>query len=108
MNIISRRGWEIPERDVTPESLFFNRRSFLAGSASALALAPVVASAQRVTDTPPDPSADLYPAKRNETFVLDRPITDEKINGAYNNFYEFGSQKTIASSAQALKVRYPA
>ena len=53
----------------------------------------------------PDPTADLYPAKRNEKYVLDRPITDEKINGNYNNFYEFGSAKTIASAAQALKTR---
>jgi sulfoxide reductase catalytic subunit YedY len=107
MNVIRRRGWEIAERDLTPEHFFFNRRSFLAGGASALALAPIAASAQRVSDAAnlPDPSADLYPAKRNETFVLDRPITDEKINGNYNNFYEFGSQKTIASTAQALKAR---
>ncbi len=107
MNIIRRRGWEIPDRLVTPEHLVFNRRNFMIGGATALALAPRIAAAQRVTDVAnlPDPTADLYPAKRNEKYVLDRPITDEKINGNYNNFYEFGSQKTIASSAQALKVR---
>jgi sulfoxide reductase catalytic subunit YedY len=104
MNVIRRRGWEIPEREVTPEHLFINRRTFVAG---ALALAPGAAFAQRVTDlaTVADPTADLYPAQRNEKFVLDRPITDEKINGNYNNFYEFGSQKTIASSAQVLNTR---
>jgi sulfoxide reductase catalytic subunit YedY len=107
MNIIRRRGWEIPECELTPEHLFFNRRSFLAGGASALALGPRAALAQRVTDLAnlPDPTADLYPAKRNEKYVLDRPITDEKINGNYNNFYEFGSQKTIAAAAQALNTR---
>ena len=74
MNVIRRRGWEIPERLATPEHLFFNRRAFLAGGASALALAPRIAAAQRVTDlaTLPDPTADLYPAKRNEKYVLDR------------------------------------
>jgi sulfoxide reductase catalytic subunit YedY len=103
MNVIRRRGWEIPDRLATPEHLFFNRRNFVAG-AGALAMTPVAAHAQRVTDLAniPDPTADLYPAKRNEKYGLDRPITDEKINGNYNNFYEFGSQKTIASSAQAL------
>jgi sulfoxide reductase catalytic subunit YedY len=107
MNIIRRRGWEIPERELTPEHLFFNRRGFLAGGASALALGPRAAMAQRVTDLAnlPDPTADLYPAKRNEKYVLDRPITDEKVNGNYNNFYEFGSQKTIAAAAQALNTR---
>jgi sulfoxide reductase catalytic subunit YedY len=107
MNVIRRRGWEIPDRLATPEHLFFNRRTFLVGGASAIALAPCAAGAQRVGDlaTLPDPTADLYPAKRNEKYVLDRPITDEKINGNYNNFYEFGSQKTIASTAQELITR---
>ena len=42
---------------------------------------------------------------RNDKYVLDRPITDEKTNNNYNNFYEFGSSKTIAKAAQALKLR---
>ncbi|MGB7779029.1 MAG: protein-methionine-sulfoxide reductase catalytic subunit MsrP [Pseudolabrys sp.] len=107
MNIIHRRGWEIPDRFITPEHLAFSRRSLLAGAASTLALAPGAASAQRVTDVAklPDPSADLYPAKRNEKYTLDRPITDEKVNGNYNNFYEFGTAKTIAAAAQVLAIR---
>ena len=31
MNIIRRRGWELPESQVTPEHLFFNRRSLHGG-----------------------------------------------------------------------------
>jgi sulfoxide reductase catalytic subunit YedY len=60
--------------------------------------------AQRIADLP-DPSAGLYPFKRNETFKLDRPLTDEAVNGAYNNFYEFGSSKLIAKAAQELPIR---
>ena len=105
MHVIRRRGWEIPEREATPEHVFLNRRVFLAGTgAAALALSPELAAAQRVTDLP-DPSASLYPAKRNEKYTLDRPVTDEKINTNYNNFYEFGSTKQIARAAQALKLR---
>jgi methionine sulfoxide reductase catalytic subunit len=104
MHVIRRRGWEMPERLATPEHLFFNRRSFLAGGAAALSLLPAEAVAQRVNDLP-DPTADLYPAKRNERFALDRPITEEKININYNNFYEFGGSKSIAKAAQALKLR---
>ena len=37
--------------------------------------------------------------------TLDRPVTDEKINTNYNNFYEFGSTKSVAKAAQALKLR---
>ena len=105
MHVIRRRGWEIPERLATPEHLFFNRRAFLAaGGAAALALSPELALAQRIADLP-DPTGALYPVKRNDKYALDRPITDEKINTNYNNFYEFGSSKTIAKAAQALKLR---
>jgi sulfoxide reductase catalytic subunit YedY len=103
MHVIRRRGWEIPERLATPEHLFLNRRAFVAGAGAAL-LSPELAAAQRVSDLP-DPTADLYPAKRNETYKLDRPVTDEKINTNYNNFFEFGSSKTIARAAEALKLR---
>lgn len=105
MHVIRHRGWEIPESCATPEHLFFNRRDFLAATvASALSLSPELARGQRVSDLP-DPTKELYPVKRNETYTLDRPVTDEKINTNYNNFYEFGSSKTIARAAQALRLR---
>jgi len=114
MHIMRRRGWELPEHMATPEHLFFDRRAFLratgAGAAAialtpaAIALTPAAALAQRVTDLP-DPTQNLYPAKRNEKFVLDRPVTDESLNTTYNNFYEFGTSKSIMRAAQALKVR---
>jgi sulfoxide reductase catalytic subunit YedY len=106
MHIIRRRGWEIPERLATPERYFFDRRSFLGAAMGAAAggLLAATAAAQRVADVP-DPTADLYPAKRNEKYVLDRPVTDEKVNGTYNNFFEFGSDKSIWRAAQALKTR---
>src|SRR4029079_7404953 len=87
--------------------LAFSRRRVLTGAASALALAPYTANAQRLHHVAklPDPSADLYPAKRNEKYALDRPITDEKVNGNYNNFYEFGTSKTVTTAAQALSIR---
>jgi methionine sulfoxide reductase catalytic subunit len=106
MNVIRRRGWELPERQATPEHVFLNRRRVLAGmgAITTAALAPNWAAAQRIADLP-DPSAALYPVKRNDKYVLDRPITDEAINTTYNNFYEFGSSKTIAKAARALKIR---
>jgi methionine sulfoxide reductase catalytic subunit len=105
MYVIRRRGWEIPERLATPEHLFFSRRALLAAAgAAALSFSPKVALAQRISDLP-DPTKDLYPASRNEKYTLDRPVTDEKINTNYNNFYEFGSTKSVAKAAQALKLR---
>jgi sulfoxide reductase catalytic subunit YedY len=102
MHVMHRRGWELPEHMATPEHLFFDRRAFMLATVAA-ALAPTVAAAQRIGDL--DPTADLYPAKRNEKYVLDRPVTDEAINTTYNNFYEFGTSKSIMRAAQGLKVR---
>ena len=35
-NVIRRRGWEIPDSALTPDHLFFNRRSFVAGAAATI------------------------------------------------------------------------
>lgn len=102
MHVIHRRGWEIPEREATPEGLFLNRRALLAGSAAigAGAILPAAAFAET-----PDPSAGLYPAPRNELYKLDRALTPEKVTSRYNNFYEFGSTKEIYEAAQRLETR---
>jgi len=104
MHIIHRRGWELPEHAATPESVFVDRRHFLRAAAAAAALLPASAMAQRVSDLP-DPTADLYPAKPNTAYTIDRPVTDEAINTSYNNFYEFGTSKNIARSAESLRLR---
>jgi sulfoxide reductase catalytic subunit YedY len=105
MYVIRRRGWEIPESQATPEHIFLNRRTLLAGAATTAAAAlPGAAFAQRLADVP-DPTADLYPVKRNEKFVLGRDLTPEKTASSYNNFYEFGFGKDIVRPAQALPIR---
>jgi sulfoxide reductase catalytic subunit YedY len=101
MLIRRKRGWEIPERLATPESVYLNRRQVLAASGFGLAAAalPSLAFAQN------DPTADLYPAPRNSKYTIERPVTPESINTNYNNFYEFGTHKNIASAAEALPIR---
>jgi methionine sulfoxide reductase catalytic subunit len=102
MFVQRRQGWEIPERDATAEAVFFSRRSMLAAGAGMIGSA-VLPSLSTGADT--DPSAQFYPAKRNDSFVLDRPVTAEDINGKYNNFYEFGFSKSIYTTVGALKTR---
>jgi sulfoxide reductase catalytic subunit YedY len=97
-------GWEIPEREVTPQSVYLNRRQFVAaaGLAAGAALAGVPARAQGEAD----PSAHLYPAPLNEEFAdAGRTVTPKSFNVEFNNFYEFGTSKRIASAAEALKLR---
>jgi sulfoxide reductase catalytic subunit YedY len=104
MLIRRKRGWELGEREATPEAVFLRRRELIKTIAAGPILAPAFASAA-IAAADEDPSANLYPAKRNPRYTLDRPITDERLATAYNNFYEFGSQKDITAGAQSLKIR---
>ena len=104
MLIRRRRGWELRESEATPEPLFLGRRELIKAAAAGSMLLPgVLSSFAEATEE--DPSAGLYPTKRNPRYALDRPLSDEKLATTYNNFYEFGSQKFIADEAQALKIR---
>jgi methionine sulfoxide reductase catalytic subunit len=112
MPLFRRRGWEIPEARATDESIFLNRRNLLSAAGATAAVGatgwflmrgdePVVAKAMADDGV----LAGLLPAKQNPKYVLGRELTPEKINAGYNNFYEFGTSKYVASSAQALKTR---
>jgi sulfoxide reductase catalytic subunit YedY len=103
MHIRSRRGWELPESAATPEAIFLDRRRFSAGLAAGPILLALGAGSAEADDA--DPSAKLYPAKRNDTYKLDRAVTPEGLVTSYNNYYEFGSSKDIVSDAQALPIR---
>jgi len=117
MLIHTRRGWELPESAATPEAVFRDRRRLLKFAAAGPALlvpgvlagcddapdertAAMIAAAQRA-----DPTAGLYPFKRNAAYTLDRSTTEEKLATGYNNYYEFGSSKQIVKSAQKLPLR---
>ncbi len=107
MQIKVKRGWELPESAATPEAVFADRRRLIKGiAAGSILLATGALGAGRArAEAPADPSAKLYPVKRNEAYKLDRPITDEKLATSYNNYYEFGSSKDIKDDAQALPLR---
>lgn len=100
----SKRGWEIPESQATPESVYLNRRQVLRGmgiatvGAGGLLGAPGAGAAQRVPGQPEavrypsGPAGDLYPAAANSRLTAQdagRPITAPEVTHAYNNFYEF-------------------
>lgn len=84
------KGWEIPEREVTPQGIYLNRRKFLASAAAA-------AIAGGVGTIPPSWADARVPsqwlrqlrAKRNPEYEVDMPITSEGVATAFNNYYEF-------------------
>lgn len=113
MFIKKKRGWEIPESQATPEAVFLKRRQLI----KAMAAGPVLLAGagllsgckdegmQAMAAVEEDPSAGLYPVKRNMAYRLDREITDAELATTYNNYYEFGSSKNIWRYAQDLPIR---
>ncbi len=96
MSIIRRRGWEIPERFVTPERLAISRRRVL-GGAAALAIAAAARPRMARADT-------AMAAPRNDKYQAGRAITPEKDVETYNNYYEFSEDKDLWRAAQAMTI----
>lgn len=108
-------GWHLPEQAVTPEAAYLNRRQILraiVGTGLGVMGLPAIAGCQRgalsqAADTPQlaatlDTSA-LEPYTPNPQFAaVDRPVTERELAGQYNNYYEFGSGKSVWQAAQKL------
>ena len=103
----AKRGWELPESAATPEAVYLARRDIIKtlGMGGLLAAGAALGAPPSWAVQTTDPSAALYPVKRNPRYTLDRDLTEEKYATSYNNFYEFGSQKDIVKPAQALPIR---
>jgi len=94
MPIRIRRGWDLPESAATPEALVLNRRAAMAVGGMALA-----APGARAQGTPEQP------AQRNPRYRPERDITPERDATNFNNFYEFGTSKSIAREAARMPLR---
>ena len=102
MLVRSRKPWDVIDHRVTDEALAMDRRKALGVLAGGAVMLGGMRHA-RAEDAPI--AAELYPAKHDAAFTIDRPLTDESIATTYNNFYEFGSGKSIWEDAQALRLR---
>ncbi len=118
-NIILRPDWHIPEREVTPEDVYRNRRRFLKqlgiAGAGALSTQMIGCSGGSETSAPSGgssgasgaavkPSADASakydeiakangPIRRNQDFDPGWALSNEQKVLTYNNFYEFTTVK---------------
>ena len=96
MQIRIPRGWETPQARVTPETLVLGRRKALSLGAGMLAAAGT-AQAQG--------PGGLPPAMRNTRYAPGREISPEREVTTFNNYYEFGTSKSISAAAQRLPQR---
>lgn len=112
-NIIIRPDWRIPEREVTPEDVYRNRRRFLkqlgivgagalssqligcsdapaeAGDPAGSPLTPNTAASQSTSEP-----ASGGPVRRNPEFDPGWNFSNERKVLTYNNYYEFSTVKT--------------
>lgn len=105
MHIIRRRGWEIPESQVTPEAAVVNRRQLLGGSL-ALSIGGLAFGRRAMAQTA-SPEAPIIggAGPLNPKYVAAREMTPESAATTYNNYYEFSEGKNLWRGAQSLKLR---
>ena len=90
----------IAPSEITPPELYFSRRALLAG-----ALASGVGVLARAADAPPPSGAPLSYVRNARYSVTEAPNKYEEIT-AYNNYYEFGTDKEDPSeNARTLHTR---
>jgi len=112
MIIKTRTSADIPSSEITPEEVYWSRRDFMrvatAGTIGAAAGVLLVggdaASCAQVPTTPA-----LAHVTRNPAFVVDEkvdPVTSYSQITTFNNYYEFGTDKSDpAANAGRLKVK---
>ncbi len=96
-HILIQPSWRLPERDVTPESVYDQRRHFLKQlglSGLGLMAGSQVFGAEE-TPSSTAPAGGGYPFQRNSKYDPDLDLTDPQVAGIYNNFYEFSTRKTM-------------
>lgn len=108
-SVHSRPDWAIKESEATPQSAYINRRQWIRGAIDIGAIAGVGAAgffsmgdaqAQRKQDELTD-----LKATPNNAYPANRPITPEEANAEFNNFYEFGSHKSIFNTIDKFEPR---
>jgi sulfoxide reductase catalytic subunit YedY len=94
---------DILPSEITPKSVYMNRRSLMGGAGLALAMGVTGLSGRPASAA--GRGAPL-PAARNAGFVVDEKPTPYEDVTSYNNFYEFGTGKDDpAANAGGFKTR---
>ncbi len=103
---------KIPEDEITPPTLYFNRRSLMRAGAvvgSAVATASIYRwfNPTSTMDASTGAAVELQKSTESESELLakgwrvDEPMTSERNILNYNNFYEFTTQKEAVAAAAA-------
>ncbi|GEQ97791.1 protein-methionine-sulfoxide reductase catalytic subunit MsrP [Iodidimonas gelatinilytica] len=95
MLINIRKSWHIPESGVTPKALYYSRRHIMKTMAAAgivgigAARSSITPAKAQIAVATPYAQAPL-----NKALSTEESLTDYKALTSYNNFYEFGTDKS--------------
>jgi len=102
--------WDISENDTTPEEIYLNRRKFLrnagelGGNILALSTLSNLLNPKEAFSANSSSNEAISQNENNRTDLRDK-ITSEVLTSSYNNFYEFGTNKSdISFLAKKLPV----
>src|ERR1044071_7988866 len=101
--MLIKKAPELTYADITPKSLYFNRRNFLRG----LGIGAAAIVGDRLASTLTQPSIVQASTKLTtvkSSYTVNEKITPENDVAHYNNFYEFGTDKgDPARNAQSFR-----
>jgi sulfoxide reductase catalytic subunit YedY len=104
--MLIKRPDDLPSSAITPQRLYVRRRDFLVGGAAAATGLTVTLAGCKSKAAPPAPPGPPLPGVRKGPFGTDEPLTPFKDVTTYNNFYEFGTDKSDPSeNAHTLHTR---
>jgi len=108
---MKRKDFELPSREITPFGVYLRRREFMGRAlvAGAAALAPGLACGSEAGGEGPAPAVGAPPGALEAApspLSTDEPRTPYDDATSYNNFYEFGTDKSDpARHAHQLRTR---
>src|SRR5207302_579219 len=90
---VIRKPDDIPSSEITPKSVYLNRRNFLAGAAAAAVAEAVFVRGAAPSAAAAAPAASKLPGFGKSSFSTDEKQTPLKDIANYNNYYEFSTDK---------------
>ena len=81
---------QIPSSDITPESVWLNRRNLMKAAAAGAGMA---VAGETVAESKPTLKLDYVSAEDDTAFKASEMLTPYEAATSYNNFYEFGTDK---------------
>jgi sulfoxide reductase catalytic subunit YedY len=88
----TRKPWERPWSEVTPEAIYRSRREFLQ-TAAAGTVGLAAGASLSACEAAPEASQAALASTRNPAYVAPGPLNTFEELTTFNNFYEFGSDK---------------